>query len=600
MRGSIDIFIEWNYQCVHLECPRQVGWLAEQMFAPLLRDKGAASTKIVVSSNAPCFDVRGDGFDSYLGVDAADLPAVLMDVILRALITVQSGGVVLHSGLVARKGRGVMVVGPSGSGKSSLVSWLVDHGFDYLGDEISLLESGSQLVSGLRRSIVLKNGSAEIVRKMDAFRNSLGMVAASTTMMMPPYRNRDPAPLPVALIIFPKFEPGTSFTIRAVSAARCCMGLVGCNLNARNIADGGFGTLSRLAGDTAAIEVTYGSFDQLLGRLDTLVIAATEDDKSIAGVVRAFVAGIASPTSGSSTSNVDMIRSPRIPPRTARRSEPCEFTIGMSTFDDYDGVYFTLQSIRMFHSEALPGTEFLVVDNNPGGICSKELKHLERLSADYRYIPFAARTGTMVRETIVGEARSDSILLLDCHVMLWPDALRKLRVYMAEVSDSPDLLQGPMVHDDLKSLSSHFRPEWRGGMYGVWDLDERALDADGMPFEIPMQGLGLYAFRRNAWPGTNSLFRGFAAEEWYLHEKIRRNGGRALCLPFLRWIHRFARPSGTPYPNSWRDRIRNYFIAFRELEQSTGPMEEHFRNLLGREQADRLINSVLGELAESY
>jgi hypothetical protein len=96
-----------------------------------------------------------------------------------------------------------------------------------------------------------------------------------------------------------------------------------------------------------------------------------------------------------------------------------------------------------------------------------------------------------------------------------------------------------------------------------------------------MQGLGLFGCRRAAWPGLNPAFRGFGGEEGYLHAKFRRNGGRTLCLPFLRWMHRFARPLGTRYPNRWDDRIRNYLIGFRELNLPTADLEQHYREFLG-------------------
>ena len=38
-----------------------------------------------------------------------------------------------------------------------------------------------------------------------------------------------------------------------------------------------------------------------------------------------------------------------------------KLTIGMATYDDYDGVYFTLQAIRLYHPEILHDVEFLVV-----------------------------------------------------------------------------------------------------------------------------------------------------------------------------------------------------------------------------------------------
>ena len=114
--------------------------------------------------------------------------------------------------------------------------------------------------------------------------------------------------------------------------------------------------------------------------------------------------------------------------------------------------------------------------------------------------------------------------------------------------DSVDMIQGPMLDDRLEGpTASHFDPVWGAGMYGQWGLDDRATDAGGEPFEIGMQGLGLFACRRRAWPGLNPRFRGFGGEEGYLHEKVRRAGGRVLCHPAVGWAHRFGRPGGAPY-----------------------------------------------------
>lgn len=256
-------------------------------------------------------------------------------------------------------------------------------------------------------------------------------------------------------------------------------------------------------------------------------------------------------------------------------------TIGMATYDDYDGVYFTLQSIRMYHPEVLTEVEFVVIDNNPGGPCGQALKDLENSIEAYRYIPEGGLSGTAVRNRVFEQARAEFVLCIDCHILIAKDALNRLIAYFQADPQTKDLLQGPMVHDNLRDYSTHFNPEWRAGMYGAWQADPAGADADQPPFEIPMQGLGLFACRRSAWPGFNPRFRGFGAEEGYIHEKFRRRGGKVLCLPFLRWMHRFNRPLGTPYPNLWEDRIRNYLIGFRELGWDTAPVIEHFKSFLG-------------------
>jgi len=191
------------------------------------------------------------------------------------------------------------------------------------------------------------------------------------------------------------------------------------------------------------------------------------------------------------------------------------------------------------------------------------------------------------------EASGDFVLCIDCHVLIASGALARLIAYLKAAPQTADLLQGPMVHDDLKDCSTHFNPEWRAGMFGTWATDPAGVGPDQPPFEIPMQGLGLFACRRTAWPGFNPRFRGFGGEEGYIHEKFRQRGGRVLCLPFLRWMHRFNRPLGTPYPALWEDRVRNYLIGFHEIGWDTGPVIEHFGAFLG-EEAWSMLAARLG------
>jgi hypothetical protein len=186
---------------------------------------------------------------------------------------------------------------------------------------------------------------------------------------------------------------------------------------------------------------------------------------------------------------------------------------------------------------------------------------------------------------------------MDCHVFIVPGALQRLLSYFERNPGSSDLIQGPLVMDDLKTVSTHFKPVWEAGMYGQWDTDPRGANLDSEPFEIPMQGLGLFASRKAAWLGFNPDFRGFGGEEGYIHQKFRQHGHRALCLPFLRWLHRFQRPLGVPYPAPWEDRIRNYMIGYRELGLPADDMMAHFRSLLGADEANAIFEHLLLESA---
>ncbi len=274
--------------------------------------------------------------------------------------------------------------------------------------------------------------------------------------------------------------------------------------------------------------------------------------------------------------------------------------IGMATYDDYDGVYFSVQAIRLYHPEILEDTEIIVIDNHPDGPCGEALKNLGNWVQSYRYIPCEDIKGTAVRDFIFREANADYVMCMDSHVFVQSGAIKQLLDYFEANPKTPDFLQGPLISDNMTGLSTHFKPEWSQGMYGTWGYDDRASESHNDPFEIPMQGLGLFACRRDAWQGFNPRFSGFGGEEGYIHEKFRQAGARTLCLPFLRWLHRFNRPMGTRYKVSWDDRIRNYMIGHHELGLDTTDIVQHFNSHLNEKSTAKMVAVVQAEIDHPF
>lgn len=270
-----------------------------------------------------------------------------------------------------------------------------------------------------------------------------------------------------------------------------------------------------------------------------------------------------------------------------------KLTIGMAVYDDLDGLYFTIQSIRLFHKEVIDQIEFVIIDNNPSGTHSKAIRNfLDWVSEPIQYLPFSKYNSTSVRNKIFELADTPYVLAIDSHVMIEPGAIKKLIDFYDSNKDEGNLLQGPLLYDDHKSISTHFDLVWRGNMWGIWGNDKRGEDPNADPFEIQAQGLGLFSCRKNAWLGFNKEFRGFGGEEGYIHKKYKKNGKLTLCLPFLRWNHRFYRPAGTQYPNLLKDRFRNYLIGFKELELDIDPVKEHFKSSIDEATMIAIENEI--------
>lgn len=277
-----------------------------------------------------------------------------------------------------------------------------------------------------------------------------------------------------------------------------------------------------------------------------------------------------------------------------------KLTIGMITYDDFDGVYFTLQSLRLHHPEAMNDVEFIIIDNNPDSNHGKEVKNLTGWgTGKVRYVGFTEYNSTAVRTKIFEMATTPYVLCLDCHVLLSLGAVKRLIDFFEAGKDQGNLLQGPMMYDDLKGVATHFDLVWRAQMWGIWGSDERGANPDNEPFEIPAQGLGLFACRKDSWLGFNPNFRGFGGEEGYIHEKYRLTGKKTLCLPFLRWVHRFGRPNGVRYPLTIENKIRNYFIGHLELGKDVTPVIEHFKEFTTMENLNKLYNEAKNAMQNS-
>lgn len=272
-------------------------------------------------------------------------------------------------------------------------------------------------------------------------------------------------------------------------------------------------------------------------------------------------------------------------------------TIGMATYDDFDGVFFSIQSLRMYHNVCkTDNVEFVILDNNPSSPHGEECKRLSNNASNIKYVELGETPSSFNKYKVVDHAEGKYILIMDCHVLLYSGALDYLLSYFMRNPNCKDLVQGPLLYDDLKNVSTHFDPKWSGDMFGVWATNWN-LYSKGEPFEIPMQGMGLLAFEKSAWNGINPNFKGFGGEEGYIAEKFRQWGGKNICLPQLLWNHRFGRPNGVKFPLILEDRVWNYFVGWLELTQDPDhqfikDIYEYFSNRIPKKSLKTIFDAA--------
>jgi len=289
--------------------------------------------------------------------------------------------------------------------------------------------------------------------------------------------------------------------------------------------------------------------------------------------------------------------------------------------------------------DLLRNIEFVIVENDASSQHAQAVQNLSKNGGmtPIRVINVDSVQGTSTtRNKIIEEATGSFVLVIDCHVLLCPTVkiIEQLFTFMAANHTSDDLYCGPLVYDSMNNISTHYNDTWGAQMWGQWaqawqcvcesynfsiinnnnqcayvslaeqrrvsaceycdkpfpdiaygghegQLRKEGYDTIGFsaydsPFEVFAQGLGLFLTRKNAWLGFNEHARGFGGEECVIHEKYRKAGRKTMCLPFLKWVHRFDRPAGVKYPLTVENKVRNYILGFTEVGIDLTPLKHHF------------------------
>lgn len=496
-----------------------------------------------------------------------------------------SSHLVMKAALVGRHQKSIAIVSKTPSDAKRVAACLINQDFDYLaGNQFALSNLQTE---ALPQPLFATNDCLEAIGALEPFKFAPSLRTGDGCFIEPLNdwtTSRKQHTLSTIFIV--NYQTSATLKITSLTNAQTNSHLLPQIVN--NDIYVGTDVLDQIAGDIPTYLIEFGHLDGLhltAGLLSKMIL---DNDLDRSGAQQFLGAFNIAPTAKE-------LKKYPIPKIADRKLTP-KLTIGMATYDDFDGVYFSLHAMRLYHPEILDDVEFIVVDNNPEGVCSSFLKTMEDKVPNLRYIPFVNTTGTAVRDHIFQQASGKYVLCMDCHVMFPAGALKRLIDYFDDHPYTKDLLQGPLLHDELNCISSHWVPTWNKGMWGTWENNPEANNIDAEPFDIPMMGLGIFACTKAAWPGFNPAFNGFGGEEGYLHEKFRQRGGRTLCLPFLRWVHRFARPMGVPYRINWEDRMRNYLYGFNELGLPLDEFKTHFSDYLNPQFVDAAFERYYKEV----
>lgn len=169
----------------------------------------------------------------------------------------------LHAASVARDGRAIVVPANSGAGKSTFTTWLAANDFDYLTDELILVNDQGDL-SAVSRPIQIKSHGLNAIEHLlkepslvhkGKYANALPIECLGA--------NKAQGKQVLGLFVFPKYSKGGEFSFKKLSGAEAGMRLMANHVNARNLEGHGFKAMMALIKSTPSYALEYGGFDAL-------------------------------------------------------------------------------------------------------------------------------------------------------------------------------------------------------------------------------------------------------------------------------------------------------------------------------------------------
>ena len=224
-------------------------------------------------TNPSLIAVYRDDVVLYEDASAAGASAILLEKLQDHLVQHCTSGILLHAAAVARGGRSLLLAGKTGAGKTTLATWLVRRGCDYLTDELVWVDASGTRLRGFARPLHLKTEAGALFAGLFAPPESNAVAETAHGHHVSPLRLgvrvlRDAHP---DILVFPIYTPGARFDFRRLSKANGASRTMGCLVNARSRTLHGFDDVARFAREVSAYSMIYSDLDEAGRQLEALL-----------------------------------------------------------------------------------------------------------------------------------------------------------------------------------------------------------------------------------------------------------------------------------------------------------------------------------------
>ena len=180
---------------------------------------------------------------------------------------------VIHgAGLKLNDGRGVLLIAPGGSGKTTLATALNAQGYALLSDDVVPVTLDGELL-GLGTPICLKAGSWPVLAALrpDILDTHTIERFAQTVRYLPPLGEGSATPIPLGLLLFPCYQPGSDPHCQALSPEAALQHIIEAEAVIRNLTQAKLDALAGWVSSVPAYVLSYPDLDSALGLVQQLV-----------------------------------------------------------------------------------------------------------------------------------------------------------------------------------------------------------------------------------------------------------------------------------------------------------------------------------------
>jgi hypothetical protein len=229
------------------------------------------------------YTIFGDGKELFSNRRSLDvLPYLEWGINWRVMET-RAAYLQLHAATLSFEGQGVVLVGNSGVGKSTLAAGLVSRGWTYLSDEFALIDPDTLRLHPFPKAMCIKAGSFDVIERLNlplwrrrhyvkALKGPVGYI-----------RPQDFAPgvkpksCPIRFVIFPKYGDGEEPRFYPILSGHSAFAMAGHAFNRHVFGKRAISILSEVARRAECLGLVSGPIDETCNLIETLVSDAHPD-----------------------------------------------------------------------------------------------------------------------------------------------------------------------------------------------------------------------------------------------------------------------------------------------------------------------------------